>query len=256
MSFLLIFLLLAASLACVVSKRRRAAGWLHVALLAVIVGVGCGPVPSWLLSRLQADYESNPSIEWGRRNAIVVLGAGTERVPGDGAVEPGPFSYARLVEAAVLYRRCRQAQVHCTLVVSGGDPARNGVTEAATYRGALIRLGVETADILLEPESGSTWQNAQYVRGVVAVLNPDRVLLVSSGFHLRRSMLYFDHFGVDVTPMRADYLRVKLSMLPRAYNFAMADLALHEYAGIARYHLYTALGLNPSRVRVRVPLSR
>ncbi|WP_323119097.1 YdcF family protein [Burkholderia alba] len=250
MSLLLIILLLAATFACIALKRRRAVRWLHVTWIALIVAIGCGPLPGGLLGRLQSAYAVNPPVNWGKRNAIIVLGAGTERIPGGREIEPGLFAYGRLVEAAVLYRQCRQAQAYCKLVVSGGDPAGNGVTEAQVYRGVLIRLGVETADILLEPESRNTWQNAQFVRGVVTALNPERVLIVSSAVHLRRSMLYFNHFGIDATPMRADYLRGKLSVLPLSYNFAMTDLALHEYAGIARYHLYNALGLNPPRVRV------
>ena len=35
-----------------------------------------------------------------------------------------------------------------------------------------------------------------------------------------------------------------LSWLPLSYNFAMADLALHEYTGIVRYHVYNAMGWN------------
>lgn len=50
-----------------------------------------------------------------------------------------------------------------------------------------------------------------------------RVLLVSSGFHLRRGMLYFAHFGIHAVPVRADYVDGVRSWLPLSYNFAMAD---------------------------------
>jgi hypothetical protein len=33
-------------------------------------------------------------------------------------------------------------------------------------------------------------------------------------------------------------------VVPLAYNFAVADIALHEYLGIMRYHVYNALGWN------------
>ncbi|MBN4747341.1 YdcF family protein, partial [Pandoraea nosoerga] len=33
-----------------------------------------------------------------------------------------------------------------------------------------------------------------------------------------------------------------------AYNFALMDYALHEWIGIARYHVYNALGWNPERI--------
>lgn len=90
----------------------------------------------------------------------------------------------------------------------------------------------------------NTWQNAQFARPILRQYGADRVLLVSSGIHLRRSLLYFAHFGIDPVPMRADYLRARLLPLPLAYNFTLTDFALHEYVGIARYYVYNALGWN------------
>ena len=49
-------------------------------------------------------------------------------------------------------------------------------------------------------------------------------------------------------PVRADDLQATASPLPMAYNFALMDYALHEWIGIARYHVYNALGWNPERV--------
>jgi uncharacterized SAM-binding protein YcdF (DUF218 family) len=70
------------------------------------------------------------------------------------------------------------------------------------------------------------------------------VVLVTSGLHLRRSILYFSHFGVHALPARADYVRAAMSPLPVTYNFLLMDLALHEYAGLVRYRVYEMLGWN------------
>lgn len=48
--------------------------------------------------------------------------------------------------------------------------------------------------------------------------------------------------------MRADYLHAVKSVLPTSHNFAVADVALHEYLEIARYHARVAVGEIP-RVR-------
>ena len=69
-------------------------------------------------------------------------------------------------------------------------------------------------------------------------------MLVSSGVHVRRATLYFSHFLDHVTAVRADYLQPILASVPLGYNIALTDLALHEYAGIARYHVYQRLGWN------------
>jgi uncharacterized SAM-binding protein YcdF (DUF218 family) len=70
------------------------------------------------------------------------------------------------------------------------------------------------------------------------------VVLVTSGFHLRRSVLYFSHFGVQAQAVRADYVGAQLSPLPQAFNFLALDLALHEYAGLWRYRIYNLFGWN------------
>ncbi|MFM0069216.1 YdcF family protein [Paraburkholderia aspalathi] len=242
---LIVLIVLATS--CVAFKWHRTGKALYVISVVLFLTVGCGPVPAWLLGNLQSTYSTKPTIEWDKRNAIVLLGAGTEKITRTDLVEPGTFSYARIVETAELYNDCRKTKADCRIVVSGGDAGHTGSPEADVYRSALIRLGIEADNIFLEPDSMNTWQNAQFVSVILRHYGANHVLLVSSGIHLRRSMLYFAHFGVAATPMRADYLRAVLSLVPLSYNFAVADFAMHEYIGIARYHAYNALGWNPAK---------
>jgi len=230
--------------------RRRAARSLGGVSLVLFLAIGCGPVPAWLLDSLEKPFEVEPQIAWGARNAIVLLGAGTFRI--GKTVEPGVFSYPRLVEAAQLYQACRKAGAgtgaDCKILVSGGDARHHGEPEATVYRRELIALGIDAGDLLMEPKSMNTWQNAQFSRAVLAQYGPERTLLVSSAIHLRRSLLYFTHFGMTPIPVRADDLQATASPVPMAYNFALTDFALHEWIGIARYHVYNALGWNPARI--------
>ena len=239
---LLILVALAGVLALL--KWRRCSRVLLASALLVLLAAGCGPLPVWLLAQLQSTYVADAPVAWGQRNAIVLLGAGTVRAAGSNEVEASLFAYGRIGKAAELYRECRQAGRTCKVEVSGGDARGLGRPEAAVYAGDLQRLGVDAADLLLEPRSMNTWQNAQFSGPLLKAYGADRVLLVSSGYHLRRSTLYFAHFGIHAVPVRADYVDGVLSWLPLSYNFAMADLALHEYTGIARYHVYNAMGWN------------
>ena len=240
------FLLLVAALAacCIVRGRRRIGAALGALFVILSAAIGCGPVPQWLLTSLQAPYAVRPTPAWSARNAIVLLGAGDERIPETGRVEPGTFAYCRLTTAVALYRACRLTAADCKIVASGGDAQRLGAPEAAVYRAALIDVGVAATDVLTEPDSLNTWQNAQFCSALLRRYRADRVALVSSGIHLRRSLLYFAHFGVRPVAVRAEYLRAIPSLLPLAYNFAVTDFALHEFVGIARYHVYNALGRN------------
>ncbi|KWN14701.1 hypothetical protein WT83_16550 [Burkholderia territorii] len=249
MTLIVIIVTIAIATCCVALKWHRASRTLYAASFVLFLAVGCGPIPAWLLMDLQSAYTVNPMIEWSKRNAIVLLGAGTEKIAHTDVIEPGMFSYPRIVEVAALYGNCRKTGADCKVVVSGGDARHNGESEASVYRSTLIRLGINPADVLREPDSMNTWQNAQFTSTLLQRYGANHTLLVSSGIHLRRSVLYFAHFGVGATPVRADYLRAVLSLLPLSYNFAVADFALHEYIGIARYCVYNAMGWNPASRR-------
>ncbi|CAJ0790611.1 hypothetical protein LMG7141_02391 [Ralstonia condita] len=247
MSLAVLCVLVIVAMVCGAQGRRRAARALAGGAAALVVAIGCGPVPAWLLDSLEQPFEHAPQLTWGPRNAIVLLGAGTFRV--GQTVEPSLFSYPRMVQAAKLYEACRKSDNDCKIFVSGGDARHHGAPEATVYARDLIALGVDRTDVLLEPESMNTWQNAQFSRALLAQYGPDRTVLVSSAIHLRRSLLYFAHFGMTPIPVRADDLQATVSPLPLAYNFALTDFALHEWIGIARYHVYNALGWNPARLQ-------
>lgn len=244
---LLILLVLAGVLA--LPGWRRCSWALLASAVTLLLAAGCGPLPIWLLARLQSNHAASAPIEWGQRNAIVLLGAGTVRAAGSGEVEASLFAYGRIGKAAELYRACRRAGRECKVEVSGGDALGRGRSEAAVYADDLQRLGVDAADLLLEPRSMNTWQNAQFSGPLLKAYGADRVLLVSSAYHLRRATLYFAHFGIRATPVPADHVDGVLSWLPLSYNFAMADLALHEYSGIVRYRVYNAMGWNVQPTR-------
>ncbi len=199
------------------------------------------------MNDLQAPYAVRPALRWAPSNAIVLLTGDAVSVPGD-EVEPSMGAYARIAEAAVLYRDCRLAGVACRLLVTGGDPSRLETTLAASYAVVLRGLGVASDDLMLESRSNTTWQNAKFCRPLLAALGAQRIWLVSSGFHLRRSVLYFTHFGIIATPVRADYWRANISVWPSSFNFVLTDIAVHEYLGIARYYVYNALGWNAPKL--------
>ncbi len=243
-------LLLLCLLAFLLGRRKRSAAARVVVMLVLllIAGVGCGPVPSWLMRGLQGDYASAPPQHWQARTAIVLLGAGTLRDPAHGTVEPSFFANGRILTAVAQYHACHAAGGDCKVLASGGDALRNGAPEAAVYLDALIRAGVPATDVLLEDRSLSTWHNAQFSKPILDTYAPQHTVLITSGLHMRRSLLYFAHFGIEPQPVRGDLIEPLWSFYPLSWNFAVADAALHEYIGIARYHVYNALGWNAPKV--------
>jgi uncharacterized SAM-binding protein YcdF (DUF218 family) len=209
---------------------------LYSAAALLFLLVGYGVAPRLLLHGLQDGYATEFR-DWGVHNVIVVLGAGAA-LNDHHAVEVPLFGYGRVLKALDLYRDCRRRAADCRLVISGGDPLGNGQSEAAAYAQRLQALGVAPADLLLEPRSANTWQNAQYTAALLERSAPyDCLVLLTSGYHLRRAGQYFAHFGLSPRLVRADYATVRTRALPTAENLLMMDLALHEYVGAWRYRL-------------------
>lgn len=219
---------------------RRLGGSLLALALIVTLAASCGLLPRLLMSRLQNGWPTDVS-NWGQRNAIVLLGGASVRAH-DGRVEPGILAYGRIFRAWQLYQACTATAAVCRIEVSGGDPARQGKPLARVYARVLRSLGVPAGDLILETRSLNTWQNAQYSAPLLAAFQPDRIVLVSSAMHLWRAQLCFEHFGMRVEPVRADYLRTPIGLPPQSASLMLTDMALHEYAGVAAYRLYWWLG--------------
>jgi uncharacterized SAM-binding protein YcdF (DUF218 family) len=230
------------------SKSSYFAGGLALALL---LGVGCGPLAGALLDDLQSGYSSAVVVRPARATAIVLLGSGTEQVGGGGirGFEVGPLGYGRVAKALEAYQTCKRLNATCFVLVSGGDRQGHGASEADVYGARLRELGIPSSDLVLEKRSLNTFQNAEYTAALLRAHPAEQVLLVSSGLHLRRSMLYFGHFGLAPRPVRADFVSAIRSLLPLSYNFLVADLALHEYEGVLRYFVYQSMGWNARAAR-------
>ncbi len=227
-------------------NKQKACGALYAVSLCLFLLVGFGWLPARLLGNLQTAYVAATPEKWGQRNAIILLGAGLEKVSVKEykSFEAGTFANARLIKAATFYRACKQHSSSCKIILSGGDPSHLGASEAMVYRSQLRELGIASTDLIVEPRSLNTWQNAQYTKALLTPLNADRIWLVTSALHMRRSMLYFSHFGIQAQPVRADYLKAHPTLMHSSWNFVLTDLALKEYIGIARYYIYNQLGLN------------
>jgi uncharacterized SAM-binding protein YcdF (DUF218 family) len=135
---------------------------------------------------------------------IIVLGGGFE-----GSVNLARGGYElnasgdRFVEAAVLARRYPQARV----VVTGGTGTLvlEGEGDGDTAPRLLTALGVAPERLVLENRSRDTYENAVFTRELVQPKSGEIWLLVTSAFHMPRSMALFRKAGFDVVPWPTDY---------------------------------------------------
>ncbi|MFD1906166.1 YdcF family protein [Paenibacillus rhizoplanae] len=97
----------------------------------------------------------------------------------------------RLLAAARLYR-----ETGLPIIFSGGQVFADSGNEADIARRQLIGLGIPAEDILPESRSLNTEQNAVNTAKLMQEHGLSRPVLVTSGFHMPRSMVQFEHAGL------------------------------------------------------------
>lgn len=172
-----------------------------------------------------------------RSDAIVVLGGGIG-APTKYTPDPELFPAAdRGWQAA----RCYKAGKAPMILFSG-------IGEGPGMKRFLMDLGVPEASILLESDSRNTYENAEFTQKKLKALKAKRVILVTSAWHMRRSVAVFKRFGVEVVPCGTDYESryAKGSTSPKEMKFWLPSgdalsrnsFLIKEYIGYIAYKIH------------------
>lgn len=174
------------------------------------------------------------------RTVIVVMGAGELPVRAwDGTVWPKPNAsgVARVVEARRVYGLYQDA----IIISSGGASSGEATapTSGASMRDALVLLGVPPSRILVEDRSRNTREEALQIGPMLASLQPERVVLVTSDIHMWRSLGAFRAAGIDAVPAiaRDPFFRFgwRFWAIPKNDGLTFSGAVAHEVVGLAYY---------------------
>jgi uncharacterized SAM-binding protein YcdF (DUF218 family) len=175
----------------------------------------------------------------GRGTALVVLGGGEERVRGwDGAMtRPERTEAARVLEAARVFHIVSPDWV---ISSGGGDSAySDSMPSSIAMSDALIELGVPPDRIRLESTSRDTHDEAVQIAPMLSALHVDRVVLVTSTVHMRRSLGTFRAAGIDALPASAPdpgrFAAWHDRWLPNERGLRLSSELSHELVGLPYY---------------------
>jgi len=209
------------------------------------------PVRDALLSPLENRYpvflsesigsKSIVSKQVHRESAVIVLLGGgiNAKAPEYGGRDVlSRYAMMRTVYAADLAER-----TSLDIYTTGGSVlSETSEPEGLLMQRMLIRLGVVSDRIHIETKANNTWENAANLQQVMQAQGSKTIVLVTTAWHMPRSVWSFEQHGFTVIPAPCDYVVERepydiRSWLPR-WN-VMADSAdgLHEYLGLLWYRL-------------------
>lgn len=235
----LIALLMLMGLLLLWLRRRQLAATAFVLALGLLGLFSYTTLPYLLIMPLEVRFV-RPA-EPARIDGIVVLGGGM-----DTEVNTARRSWElnrsgdRFAEALRLALRHPEARL---LIAGGGSALRAGQDSEAEAGARFFRdFGIAPERLLLEEQSRNTEENAVNARAVAQPKPGETWLLVTSAFHMPRSVGLFRRAGFAVIPWPADYLasgREGIGLKPdeAPENLAVSSVALREWLGLVGYYL-------------------
>ncbi|MES2581954.1 MAG: YdcF family protein [Pseudomonadota bacterium] len=223
---------------------RRRPGLLRVltgTALALLLLLGWQPLPDMLIRQLENQYaEMPPQADLHGYVGMVVLGGSTEA------------SFVAIAHAQPLLNEAaermtaplamRQHNPHLRMLYTGGGRAQGAgvISEAQRAKIFFDSVGVSGPGVAYEGASRTTYENAVLTAQLPGVDTTQRWLLVTSAWHMPRSMATFTKAGWNVTAYPVDF-RTGPATPWTEYSLGPAlrswQLVLHERLGWLAYRL-------------------
>jgi uncharacterized SAM-binding protein YcdF (DUF218 family) len=194
----------ALGLVCLLTRFVSLGRKLIVASVVLLLICAVTPFGYWTLMPLEQQFPVwNSSM--GPPDGVIVLG---------GSIAPelsvargtGVFPYAadRLVAAAELARRFPLIPV---IFTGGSATLAIGDGREADFAAEIFeRLGLPKGRVILERESRNTIENARFTKAIAAPKPGERWLLITSAYHMPRSVGLFRKVGFSVQPYPVDWM--------------------------------------------------
>jgi uncharacterized SAM-binding protein YcdF (DUF218 family) len=234
-----LLLALAAGVLAIGLGRVSVGATLMIAATVGLLVAGFLPLGPALLLPLEERFP-RPVIE-GPVTGILVLGGGIDQHVGEAR---GVIALAdageRMTEGVALALQFPEAR----LVFTGGSAelVSDGYTEGQAALRFFRSMGIPDNRLTIEDKSRDTAENARFTKALVQPKPGERWLLVTSAWHMPRSVGVFRRIGWPVIPWPTDYRTTGRSdlwgLIARpSYGLGLVDVAAKEWIGLVAYRI-------------------
>ena len=218
-------------------RRRPARSWrrkrvLGAAGIGIMVLSSTSPVSNALVKSLESaarpTYHADVVYD-----AVVLLGGVVDE---EAMARSGLPAYNDNVERLVATHALLRDGKAKVAIISGAALERPELGEAVVLGRQLEEWGIAKERIVIEDRARNTRENAVFTQEIVRARSYQRVLVLTSAFHMVRAAECFAAVGMNVDTLAVDYRghdhagRVG-EWLPRAHSAAVTTAMLREVAG-------------------------
>ena len=223
-----------------VARFRRAGSRSLLIGVAALLLLGYSPLANVLLLPLSERF---PAWNSGGRtpHGIIVLGGA---IDSDTSLARNSLEMDSSAERIVTMLQLARQYPDARIVFSGGsgDLLRDSASEAPIAGRLLESFGIPRDRVMLEGASRTTAENAIFTQRSVQPKSGELWLLVTSSFHMPRSVGAFRQAGFDVEAYPVDWrtrgwIDAMSPFDKLSAGLARSDVAIHEWAGLVAYWL-------------------
>jgi uncharacterized SAM-binding protein YcdF (DUF218 family) len=226
--------------AIAVLRGGRAGGRLIIASVILLAILGFSPLSNALILPLEQRFPPWDASRGAPAGIIVLGGAFDTIVSATRDDIPLTDAAERMTASAALARQYPQAR----LIFTGGTGTLvyDGPTEGELARRFYAGLGIPADRITIEEASRDTAENAVLTKPLANPKPGERWLLVTSAYHMPRSIGAFRRVGFAVEAYPVDYRTRGLEDLARPFpslgeGLRRGDTAMREWIGLLMYRL-------------------
>ncbi|POF31493.1 YdcF family protein [Roseibium marinum] len=218
-------------------KTGRLFAWAGV--LGLAVG-GFSPAANWLILPLEERFPK--PAELSGYDGIIVLGGAVDTVVTGGRGDTALTTSAERITIAARLA----SQLPAARVIHTGGQGVIVASQASEAEGAarlFADFGISAHRVVLEDAARNTWENSVFTKELVDPRPGQRWLLVTSAYHMPRSMGVFEKAGwTGVTAYPVDYRTRGKEDLTLGFDGASKglrrfDVAFREWIGLIVYRM-------------------
>jgi uncharacterized SAM-binding protein YcdF (DUF218 family) len=217
---------------------RAGQGMMNAALILILI-FGVFPVGPWALTWLERQYPT-PQTTPTKIEGIIVLGGAFESYL---TAQTGHVVANGQVDRLFCFIELAKLHPEAKLVFSGGsgDILNPEALETDDAKAFFRLIGLYDREIIYESQSRNTYENAVYTKDIIKPRKGSEWILVTSAYHMPRSVGIFEKVGWPIIPYQCDPRTDGSYNLSYRFpsitgNFSALNIAVKEILGLIVYY--------------------